>query len=187
MNWLIQAIGIVGMVFLFCSYQQKKRKNLILCKLGADAVWVIHYCLLGAFGGAIPNFVGIFRELVFVNREKKWADSPLWPALFILLNWCLALLKWKSALTLLPICASTFVTISLWVKKPMITRLITVPVSVCFIIYDVSVGSWAGIINEAVVIASVISSMIRIDVKEYRVNKNNFIERTGEENEEKTF
>lgn len=181
MDWLIQAVGIVGMAFLFCSYQQKERKNLILCKLGADVVWIIHYCLLGAVGGAIPNFVGIFRELVFVNRGKKWANSPLWPALFIVFNWVLALLNRKSALMLLPICASTFVTVSLWVKKPMITRAITVPVSVCFIIYDVCVGSWAGIINESVVIISAVSSMIRIDAKNYVSKKNRFIERKGEE------
>ena len=84
-----QLFGACGMAFLFLSYQQTQRKRLIACKLGADVMWVIHYLCLSAFGGAIPNFVGIFRELIFMQSEKKWAKSPVWPVLFILINWAL--------------------------------------------------------------------------------------------------
>ncbi len=162
---LSQAFGALGMVSLFLSYQQTERKKLIAGKLGADAACVLHYLCLAAWGGAIPNFVGIFRELVFMQRDggKKWANSPVIPAAFILLNWTLAALSWDTALTLLPIGASTFVTISLWARKPRVTRLICLPVSVCFIIYDCFVGSWIGIVNESVAIVSILVSMFRND------------------------
>ena len=165
-----QLFGACGMAFLFLSYQQTQRKRLIACKLGADVMWVIHYLCLSAFGGAIPNFVGIFRELIFMQSEKKWAKSPVWPVLFILINWALAISTWPSTITLLPICASTCVTISLWVKNPRITRMIGAPVSVCFIIYDIFVGSYIGIINESVALISIISSFIRNDMKK-KANK----------------
>ena len=84
MDILVQLPGVAAMVCLFLSYQQKNRKGLIMCKLSADVFWALHYALLGAFGGMIPNLSGIFRELVFVNREdKKWANFPLWPVFFI--------------------------------------------------------------------------------------------------------
>jgi len=165
-----QLFGLLGMISLFCSYQQTRRELLITCKLGADVMWVLHYLTLGAVGGAIPNFVGIFRELIFIQQSKyKWANSPLWPVLFILINFTLAVTTWKSPLSLLPITASAFVTISLWAKKPKITRIIGAPVSICFIIYDICVGSWIGVINESIAIISIISSFIRIDLQ---MNKN---------------
>ena len=124
MKYIAQIFGVLGMAALFMSYQQTERKKLIGCKLIADVMWVVHYMLLGAVGGAIPNFVGIFREIVFMQRSddgKKWAKSPAIPVVFILINWTLAIVTWKTALSLLPICASTFVTISLWVKNPVIS------------------------------------------------------------------
>lgn len=165
-----QLFGLLGMISLFCSYQQTRRELLITCKLGADVMWVLHYLTLGAVGGAIPNFVGIFRELIFIQQSKyKWANSPLWPVLFIFINFTLAVTTWKSPLSLLTITASAFVTISLWAKKPKITRIIGAPVSICFIIYDICVGSWIGVINESIAIISIISSFIRIDLQ---MNKN---------------
>ena len=90
-----QIFGALGMAALFMSYQQTQRKRLIGCKLTADVMWVVHYLLLGAVGGAIPNFVGIFRELVFMRRSDsnaRWTRSPLVPGCFIAINFILALL-----------------------------------------------------------------------------------------------
>ncbi len=154
------------MAALFTSYQQTERRRLIFFKLCADVIWVVHYLMLGAVGGAIPNFVGIFREVVFMQRdEKKWAQSRVIPVIFIVLNWGLAIGTWRSALNLMPIVASTFVTISLWVKNPKLTRAIGAPVSLTFIIYDIFVGSWIGIVNESIALVSIVSSYLRNDRK----------------------
>ncbi len=156
MFFVAQFFGLGAMVCLFLIYQQTKRKNLILMKLGADICWVIHYLCLGAPGGMIPNFVGMFRECVFINREKtKWANCVLWPILFILINWVLGIRTFKSPVNILPICASTFVTVSLWLKKPRLTKIISVPVSLAFLIYDYFVGSYVGMVNEAIAIVSI--------------------------------
>ena len=67
--------GILATLALFSIYQQKTRKGILLSKLTADVCWVVHYLCIGGIAGAIPNLVGIFRELVFVNRKKhKWAN-----------------------------------------------------------------------------------------------------------------
>ena len=159
MSWVF---GFGAMLSLFLIYQQKERKKLLYCKLSADLCWVAHYLCLWAPGGAIPNFVGIFRELVFVNREdKKWANSPLWPILFILINLSLGIATMDEPINLLPITASVFVTLSLWLKKPVLTKIISIPVSVCFLIYDIFVGSYIGIVNESIAICSIIISFIK--------------------------
>lgn len=156
LSWIF---GLGAMASLFLIYQQKDRKKLLLCKLSADVCWVIHYLCLSAPGGAVPNFVGIFRELVFINREeKKWANSILWAIAFIAVNLTIGLLTMNSLADLIPITASVFVTVSLWLKNPTLTKIISVPVSVAFLIYDVLVGSYIGIVNESIAICSIIIS-----------------------------
>ena len=165
LNILAQVLGLGGTYMLFTLYQQKERKKLLLRKLCADVLWGIHYVCLGAVAGAIPNIMGVFREIVFMNSDKKWAKSLIWPAVFIIVSWILAIISWKSALSLLPMCASTLVTISLWIKSPKLTRLLTVPVCTAFIIYDIFVGSYAGIINESISLVSIIIAFFRNDYK----------------------
>lgn len=162
MEIIAQILGIGAMISLFLVYQQKDRKKLIAAKLSADVFWVAHYGCLGATAGMIPNFVGIFRELIFINRKsKKWASLFIWPVIFIIINWCLGFGTFSSWYNLLPITASTFVTISLWIDNPHLTKLISIPISASFLIYDIFVGSYIGIINESISICSIIIYFIK--------------------------
>jgi len=156
MDIIIHTFGICAMLSLFLIYQQKSRKNIILCKLSADIFWVAHYLLLGAVGGMIPNAVGIFREIVFYNRNThKWARSPVWVAVFIIINLALGINTFSTWYNVIPIVASSFVTVSLWINKPNLTKLITIPICISFLIYDIFVNSYMGIINEIISLISI--------------------------------
>ena len=129
---------------------------MLLAKLSADICWVIHYLCLGGIAGMIPNGIGIFRELIFINRkEKAWASGILWPALFITINWVLGFCTFSMWYNILPILASSCVTVSLWIDNPKLTKSMSVPISLSFLIYDVFIGSYIGIINELISIASI--------------------------------
>ncbi len=162
MKIIAQIFGIGAMVSLFLIYQQKDRKKLITAKLFADLFWVAHYFCLGGTAGMIPNFIGIFRELIFIKRKtKKWANSFLWPLLFIVINFVLGLSTFHSLFNLLPITASAFVTLSLWIDNPKLTKIISLPVSLAFMLYDFYIGSYIGIINESIAIGSIIISFFK--------------------------
>lgn len=162
MKIIAQLFGLGAMVSLFGIYQQKSRKGILAAKLSADVFWVAHYLCLGGYGGMIPNLIGIFREIIFLMRkEKRWASSLLWPIFFVCLNWTLGIFTFSSPINILPIAASTFVTVALWIDNPSLTKLISLPVSATFLIYDVFIGSYIGVINEAVSILSIILFFIR--------------------------
>ncbi len=145
------------MVALFLVYQQKSRRGMLFAKLTADVCWVLHYLCLGGIAGVIPNAVGIFRELVFIHRkEKKWASLGIWPIVFILCNWALGFSTFHAWYNILPIIASTFVTVSLWIDDPRLTKIISIPVSAAFLTYDAVIGSYVGIINESFAIVSIL-------------------------------
>ena len=153
-------LGLGAMISLFLIYQQKNRKKILLCKLSADIFWVLHYFTLGATAGMIPNFVGIFRELVFVNR-KKWTNSPLWAVLFIAINFAWGISSYNCWYDILPIIASAVVTISLWIDNPRLMKLISIPVSLAFFMYDLFVLSYVGMINESIAVMSIIIYFIK--------------------------
>lgn len=145
------------MLSLFLIYQQKSRRKMLCCKLSADIFWIAHYLCLGAVAGIIPNFVGIFRELVFINRGKKrWASSPIWAVIFITANLFLGIRTFENWFDAIPVIASAFVTFSLWIDNPRLTKIISVPVSAAFFTYDLFVGSYMGMVNEALSIISIL-------------------------------
>lgn len=157
MKIIAQLFGLFAMICLFAIYQQKNRKGIIFSKLCADVCWVVHYLCLGGIAGMIPNAIGIFREFIFINRkEKKWASKVFWPVIFIIINWAFGAGTFHSWYNLLPITASTFVTLSLWIDNPRLTKLISIPISASFLIYDIFIGSYIGIINESISIFSII-------------------------------
>jgi len=161
MKIFAQLFGIGAMICLFLIYQQKTRKRIILLKLCTDVCWVLHYLMLGGVAGMIPNFIGIFREIIFIHRkDKKWAGIAIWPALFIIINWCWGFTTFSSLFNILPIAASTVVTVSLWIDNPKLMKIISIPVSLSFLIYDIFIGSYIGIINESTAICSIVISLI---------------------------
>lgn len=157
-----QIFGLFAMLSLFIIYQQKSRKKIIIAKLSADICWVAHYLCLGGIAGIIPNMVGVFRELVFINRkDKAWANKLVWPIVFIAINFGLGMTTFHSVYNILPIAASAFVTVSLWIDNPKLTKIITIPVCIAFMIYDFYVKSYIGMINESISIVSIIMFFIK--------------------------
>ena len=160
-EWIGQALAILGLIAMIFSYLQTKRKNVLLGKLAADISKVLHYIFLGAFSGMVPNAVGVLRESVYLNREKhKWADSPIWPVIFISLNIIIGSFTYKSPIDILPIAASVFATLSFWFKKPLVIKLVSLPATSSFLIYDILVGS-ASVVTETFTLVAIISGIIR--------------------------
>ena len=81
-----QIVGFGGAALNGLSFQQKKRKGIIGVQIGAAVLFIIHYILLGAYTGAALNFIGLLRSIVFINNDKKWAKSPVWLGVSVVIS-----------------------------------------------------------------------------------------------------
>ena len=54
-----QGIGIFAVALFLISYQQKKRRNIIILNSASRAAYVLQYILLGAFVGAALDVLGM--------------------------------------------------------------------------------------------------------------------------------
>jgi hypothetical protein len=166
LSWIF---GNGAMASLFLMNQQKNRERMLWCKLCADVFWGAHYFCLGAVGGMIPNVVGIVREGIYLNRRKhKWASSVVWPIIFVIIIFTVGLFSFKSLINILPITASCCATAVLWLQRPRLTKFVLIFVSSAFLIYDIFVGSYIGIINEMLSISSAIIYFTREAIEKRR-------------------
>ena len=152
-------IGTLGIVANVIVYQQENGKKLLIHKLISDFLWATHYALLGAYSAVAVAVIGIIRETLFLNQNKKGRNSKLWLVFFLILSVLSAIFTWKNCFSILPTMASVLSVISFWKNDPRISRGLSFPISTSMLIYDIFCGSYTGIGNE---IFTLISSTIGI-------------------------
>ena len=153
--------GILGIVANVLVYQQKKGKKLLFYKLISDFLWAAHYSCLFAWSAAAVAVFGIFREFVFSNQDKKWAQSKLWLMFFLMCSGAVAVLTWKGVFSILPAMASALSVISFWRSDPKLSRRMAFPISGCMLTYDLTCSSYTGIANEILTLVSSVIGIIR--------------------------
>ena len=166
MIYISEILGFFGVFLNVIIYQQKNRKKLLSFKLLSDFAWLAHYGLGGNFSGAAVAGIGVARETTFLVIEDKKTDRRPFLALFFMCALFSVWLTWKNAFSLLPAAASLLSVVSFWQQKPRLSRRLAVPISICMLIYDLAVGSLAGIINEIFTLASTVVGMVRHDRKQ---------------------
>lgn len=163
---LIQVIGFIGLLFFVISFQQKNRNSILVFMVFGQAVFLLHFILLGAWTAAGMNMVGIARTMVFRFREeKKWANWRFWPPVFILLFVTAGLFARESWIGILPVVAMSIETTGLWMKNLKILRIINLFPHPFWFTYNLIKGSWAGVVCEIFVLASIIVAIVRYDLK----------------------
>lgn len=153
--------GISGIIANLIIYQQKNRNKLLKAKLAADILWTLHYAFLSAWSGSAVCALGILRETIFINNQRRWAKSRAWLNFFLMCTILSAVFTWKNIFSILPACASLISVISFWIGKPALTRLLQFPISATFLTYDIISLSYSGIFNELLTLILLIIMLVR--------------------------
>ena len=157
--------GFLGIASSIVIYQQRKRIGLLISKLASDVIWFFHYLFSYAYSGAAIAVIGFVREIVFINRKKKWAQSPLWLVLFLLLSAGASIITWENLFSIFPGMASALAVISFWIGNPKISRILTFPTSAFMLTYAISFNGYLPIANEILSLISSSVGIIRHDIK----------------------
>lgn len=159
-------VSWIGLITTVIIYQQKKRSSMLWWKLISDAVWMISYFLMGAYSGVATIVVAIFRSIVFLNADKnrKWAQSKLWPLIFCLSTIAFSLMTWQGPMTLLTLFGSLMCIIAYWIGNPKLVRFTSFPAGTLYLIYMYHFRSIGGMLNEIFIIVSSLIGIIRLDI-----------------------
>lgn len=157
--------GFLGIASSIVIYQQRKRIGLLISKLLSDVIWFFHYLFIYAYSGAAIAVIGFVREIIFINRNKKWAKSPLWLVLFLLLSAGAGFITWKNVFSIFPCVASALAVISFWIGNPRLARILSFPISAFMLTYAISFNGYLVIANEILSLTSSTIGIIRHDIK----------------------
>ena len=176
---IAQIIGFMAMASAITCFVQKNRKRIMIWQIITCVLWTTHFLTLlisgssGALIGFAINFMQIIRSLIFINKdERKWTQWNGWPIVFCIITIILGIFSWGSYISILPIIGTCFSNISLWMKKPLTIRCLTIPVSLTWGIYDVFTGSVAGVCNEIFIVISILITIFTFDLKHKNDNTN---------------
>jgi len=161
---LIQLIGLFGLASSMLSYQMKTQKKIVLIQIISCSFFTVHFYLLGAYTGAMLNFIAAARSIVFANKDKKWGKSNWWIVFFSIVCIVAVGFTWENALSLMPMAGMVLTTISWGIENARLVRAISLPSSPLWMVYNAVTGSAAGVLTEAFVMVSIISAMIRLDI-----------------------
>ena len=185
---IVQAIGFIAIAVNILSVQFNSHWLIMLFKSLGSFLFCIQYLLLGAFTGLVMDFIGVIRNFVFAYNVKKGKSNKWWIVLFsvlttilgvatIILTWgktIETLSRWSANVTVLTIlavfisiisvAAKLITTIGYGAKDPHKVRMINLPSFSLWIIYNITVLSIAGAINDSMSIVSIL-------IAEYRFRK----------------
>ena len=165
MNLFVQIVGIIAMGVGALSLMQKKTTSILLVQIVSTILFATHFFMLGAFAGASLNILSMLRNIVIYFKKEKWATPKIWFPVFTLFFAIAVYFSGDGLLGLLPFAGCVFMSIGLYIDNSTVTRRYIIISSPCWLIYNTINLSIGGIIAEIINLASLISSIIRYDIK----------------------
>ena len=162
----IQLIGVAGTILFFLSYQCRSNRNLFRVQLLSYLFYTAHLLLLGALTGGVSYMINTLRSFCLGSRWK-FAHSQGMCAIICAMQLAALALTWSGWISILPVAANIAATLGGYTHNPRKIRIAGMFVnSPLWIVYDLCVGSWAGLLDEAVTEGSMILSIVRFGWKD---------------------
>lgn len=160
-----QIIGFLGLALSIVAFQFKKHQNIVLLKLSSELTFSIQYMLLGAWTGAVLDLISVIRNFLFYKFVKKNISTTPVIVIFGIFVVITGFVTYDGVMSLLPIGSKLLTTVSYGMKNEKWLRLITLPSCILWIIYNLSVGSYAGAATDGITLVSLLIAMYKFDYK----------------------
>lgn len=159
--YVIQMIGFAGTILYFLSYQCKKNQNLFRIQFLSYLCYTTHLFLLGAVTGAISYILNMIRSFC-LGSKNDFLRSRTMCGIICGLQIVTMVATWSGWISILPVAANIAATIGGYTHDGRKIRIAGMFInSPLWIVYDIIVGSWAGILDEVVSELSMIISIVR--------------------------
>ena len=156
-----QGIGFLGTILFFLSYQCKSNKNLFRVQFISYLCYTTHLLMLGALTGGISYILNTLRSFCLGSKNSFLKSKGMcW--IICILQVAALVFTWGGWWSVLPVAANIASTIGGYTFNGRKIRVVGMFInSPLWIIYDIIVGSWAGIVDELATESSMIISIFR--------------------------
>ena len=174
MNFIIaQIIGLIALCVLGLSFQKNDKKVLLKYQIISSFLYALQYVFLSAWTGSLMNLMCMIRNIVYSKFENK--RVPLWiVGIVIVCMIGLSMFSYTGIISLLPMIAVVIYTISLSQSSLKIVRLVEIISCTLFIIYNINVLAYTGLIATVIELIMALIGIIRFDIKNTKKGNSNF-------------
>lgn len=145
----------------FLSYQCRNNRTLFRVQFVSYLCYTTHLLMLGAITGGISYVLNTVRSFCLGSRSRFLKGKIMCAALCVMQVAAL-IFTWDGWWSILPVAANIAATVGGYTYNPRKIRIVGMLVnSPLWIIYDIIIGSWAGILDEIVTEVSMIVSIFR--------------------------
>ncbi len=161
-----QILGTIALIFELAAFQFKKKKPTLICQSLDAFFYLLQYLFLGAYSGCVTKGLVIVRNLCVVEKDRKKKEWPWLMWIFIIAYVAASFLTFEAWYSLLPIVAGLVWTIAVWrIKGAQGLRWAAIPPTLMWLIYDIIVLSFPGIISNVLSFISIAVGIYRYRAK----------------------
>ena len=162
-----QIIGLFAVTTFLLSYQQKRRKNIIIWNATSRVLYIIQYLLLGAFEGAVLDILGTISSVVAQKKDNRIIKKHI--RLFIiiinLIIFAVGLSLYENIFSLFPIIGVILHTSAFWITEEKIIRKISFIGSPFWLVYNLANLAYGSAIGDILTMISIGTAIYRYDIK----------------------
>ena len=161
-NPAAQLVGLLATILGVSSLHFKTPRGLLLCQTAGNIAFVIHYLMLGAYSASIGQLLTILNSLAVIWVDAAGTRRRGWQWIFSALSLAAGAAVWKDGFSVLPCLGTVVMILASWTFNNQIIRLSRLCIaSPGWILYDIHVKSWAGILCETIVMISSLLAFVR--------------------------
>ncbi len=163
--YIAQAFGIVALIIMVLSYQQKTRSGLLQFQIISNLFFMGSYYLLGAYTGFIMSLINIARSFVFSKRHTQWGKSRIWLYAFLIISMIAGMITWGGFDSIFSIAGTLLITVALYSESPKRMRLLLLPCPFLYFVYNIINHSLGGIGSDIFCLISAAVAIWRFDIR----------------------
>jgi len=164
MELIPQIIGLAAVATFLLSYQQKKRKNIIIFNTISRCLYILQYLLLGAYSGAVLDVLGAISSVIAGKKHTRFIKRHT-KAVFIAINLviifsgvAIALIN-KSLLDLLPILGVLLHTSAFWITSERTIRRVSLLGSPFWLVYNFVSRAYGSAIGDVLTMSTIVTAI----------------------------
>lgn len=161
-----QFIGLAAVGLYLLSYQLKKRRDIVWVTCISNALYVLQYILLGAFSGAIMDFMSTVSSFLAAKKNQPaFKKHARWLAIsnmiVITVVGLISAYLQKEWIELLPIVGALFQTGGLWFDNEQTIRKFGLCSAPFWLIYNYISQAYGAALGSVIAIVSIVTAMVR--------------------------
>ena len=167
MIFLAQIIGVFAVITFLLSYQQKKRKNIIVWNATSRILYILQYLMLGAFEGVVLDILGTVSSVAAQKKDSKIIKKNL---IFFIIGINLLILTaglflYENIFSLFPIVGVILHTSAFWITEEKIIRRVSFIGSPFWLVYNLASLAYGSAIGDILSMISIGTAIYRYDIR----------------------